>query len=226
MGKRIAVETLTLPEISAVFRQSLESSLPKAKGAIAHVMGEISRAKISEHKWIKTYEEWKGAKLSYYCQKFPNQDSPVVSIGMNYRTKKGLLLVTADTSNGGIPTNGMMASSRWDKWVRIVTAHFCERFAERIMKVAPPTFQIGCEGLMFSDMLGPVRITGTIADGIDEIEFQFKEGQCYGYRDSKSKICYFRTVYSNDMLKRDRLEFRKEWEEPLDQLYELFKWSS
>jgi hypothetical protein len=79
---------------------------------------------------------------------------------------------------------------------------------------------------MFSDMLGPVRITDTISEGIDRIEFQFKEGQCYGYRDSKSKICYFKTVYSNDMLKRDRLDFKIEWEEPLNQLYDLFKRSS
>ncbi len=78
---------------------------------------------------------------------------------------------------------------------------------------------------MFSDMLGPVRITNTISQGVDEIEFQFKEGQCFGYRDSKNKIGYFKTVYSNDMLKVDRLIFRG-GKESIDQLYELFKRNS
>lgn len=226
MTERIAVETLTLSEISDLFRQSLEIAFPKSKGSIENTMKKISKAKMSEYKWIKTYEEFKGAKLNFYCQKVPNVDSPSVSIGMTHRTNKGLVLITVDTSNGGIPSHGIIKSSGWDKWVRIYTAHFCERYAERIMKVDVPTFQIGSEGFMFSDMLGPVRITDTISEGVDEIEFQFKEGQCYGYRDSKSKICYFKTVYSNDMLKHDRLDFKKEWEEPLNQLYELFKRNS
>ncbi len=226
MTERIAVETLTLNEISELFRESLEIALPKSKGAIANTMKKIKRAKKSGYKWIKTYEEFKGAKLNFYCQKIPDVDSTIVSIGMTHRTTKGLILITVDTSNGGIPISGFNRNTGWDKWVKIYTAHFCERYAERIMKVENPTFQIGSEGFMFSDMLGPVRVTDTISEAVDEIEFQFKEGQCYGYRDSKSKICYFKTVYSNDMLKRDRLDFKKEWEEPLNQLYELFKWSS
>lgn len=117
-----------------------------------------------------------------------------------------------------------MDNPKWNKWVRIYTGHFCERYAERIMSRDAPTFLMGSKDVMFSDMLGPVRVTDTIADNIDEIEFQFKEGQAYGYRDSKSKITYFRTVYSNVMLKRDRLNFKKEWEQPLEELYELFKW--
>lgn len=60
---------------------------------------------------------------------------------------------------------------------------------------------------MYFDTLGPVRVTDKIAEGIDEIEFQFKEGQAYGYRDSKNKITYFKTVYSNDMLKGEALDF-------------------
>lgn len=226
MTEKIAVETLTLNEISNLFRQSLEIAFPKSKGSIANSMKKISKTKISEHKWIKTYEEFKGAKLNFYCQKVPNVDSPIVSIGMTHRTKDGLVLVTLDTSNGGISFSGISKNEGWDKWVKIYTAHFCERFAQRIMKIEAPTFQQGSEGLMFYDMLGPVRKMDTIADGVDEIEFQFKEGQCYGYRDSKCKICYFKTVYSNDMLTRDRLDFKKEWEEPLNKLYELFKWSS
>lgn len=222
MTGRIAVETLTLSEISDLFRQSFEISFPKSKGSIDNTMKKISRAKISEYKWIKTYEEFKGAKLNFYCQKVPNLDSPIVSVAMTHRTTKGLILIVLDTSNGGIPTNGI-AKKGWDKWVKIHTAHFCERYAERIMKVENPTFQIGSEGLMFADTLGPVRVTDNISEGIDEIEFQFKEGQAYGYRDDKSKITYFRTVYSNDMLKGDRLNFHHEWKVPLDQLYELFK---
>jgi hypothetical protein len=143
---------------------------------------------------------------------------------MTHRTTKGLVLVVVDTSNGGIPTSRFVRNSGWNKWVRIYTGHFCERYAERILKVDKPTFQIGSEGIMFSDMLGPVRVTDTIAEGLDEIEFQFKEGQAYGYRDNNSKITYFRTVFSNDMLKRDRLDFKNEWEQTLDELYELFKW--
>lgn len=223
MTERIAVETLTLSEISNLFIQSLEIAYPKSKGSIENTIKKISKAKRSEHKWIKTYEEFKGAKLNFYCQKVPNEDSPIVNIGMTHRTTKGLILITVDASNGGIPSNGIIKSAGWDKWVKIYTAHFCERYAERIMKVESPTFQLGSEGLMFSDMLGPVRITDTISERVEEIEFQFKEGQCYGYRDSRSKICYFKTVYSNDMLNRDRIYSKKEWEEPLDQLYELFK---
>ncbi|MBX2963727.1 MAG: hypothetical protein KF687_14545 [Cyclobacteriaceae bacterium] len=223
MAERIAVETLTLSEISDLFQQSLEIAFPKSKGAIENTMKKISKAKMSEYKWIKTYEEFKGAKLNFYCQKVPNLDSPIVSIGMTHRTTKGLILITMDTSNGGIPPTGIVKKKGWDKWVKIYTAHFCERYAERIMKVETPTFQIGSEGLMFADMLGPVRVTDNISEEIDEIEFQFKEGQAYGYRDSKSKIGYFRTVYSNDMLKGDRLKFKNEWEVPLNQLYELFK---
>lgn len=154
-----------------------------------------------------------------------NLTSPIVSIGITHRTTKGLILVTVDTSNGGFPVHVNYGNTSWQKWVRIYTGHFCERYAEGIMKAESPTFQIGSEGIMFSDMLGPVRVTDTIAEGIEEIEFQFKEGQAYGYRDSRRKIVYFKTVYSNDMLKGDRIDFRDDWKEALNQLHELFKWS-
>lgn len=223
MTKRIAVETLSLSEISDLFQKSIEIALPKSKGAIANKLKRLNKFGISSSRWIKTYEEFKGAKLNFYCEKTPSQSQPIVSIGMSYRTSKGLILIAIDTSNGGIPASDFMRKSGWNKWVRIYTGHFCERYAERIIKVDTPTFQTGSEGIMFSHMLGPVRVTDTIDDGLDEIEFQFKEGQAYGYRDSRSKIVYFRTVYSNDMLKRDRLDFKNEWEQPLDELYELFK---
>lgn len=224
MTERIAVETLTLSEISDLFQKSIEIAYPKSRGAIANKLKKIKRAKITKLKWIKTYEEFKGARLNFYCEKIATQENPIVSIGMTHRTPKGLILVTVDTSNGGIAPNGFIRDIGWGKWIRVYTGHFCERYAERIMKVEAPTFQAGSEGIMFSDMLGPVRVTGTIVDGIDEIEFQFKEGQAYGYRDNKNKITYFKTVYSNDMLKRDRLDFKNEWEQPLDELYKLFSW--
>jgi hypothetical protein len=225
MTQRIAVETLTLSEVSDLFQKSIEIAFPKFKGAIEHKMKKIKKAKISNYKWVKTYEEFKGAKLNFYCQILTDLPSPIVSIGMTHRTTKGLILVAVDTSNGGIPVNLSCGSTGWQKWVRIYTGHFCERYAERIMKAETPTFQIGSEGIMFSDLLGPVRITDTIAEGIDEIEFQFKEGQAYGYRDSRSKIVYFKTVYSNEMLKGDRIDFREDWKEALNQLHELFKWN-
>ena len=221
MTNRIAVETLTLSEASDLFRKSFEIARPKSKGAIDNVLKKLKKAKITRHKWIKTYEEFKGAKLNFYCEKIHSQEDAIVSIGMTHRTPKGLILITYDASNGGVSGNNIY----WNKWVRIYTSHFCERFAERIMNVDAPTFKVGSEGIMFyTNMLGPVRFTDTIADGVNEIEFQFKEGQAYGYRDIKNKITYFRTVYSNDMLKHDRLDFKNEWKQPLDELYELFKW--
>ncbi len=224
MAERIAVETLTLSEVSDLFQKSIEIALPKFNGAIEHKGKKIKKFKISNHKWVKTYEEFKGAKLNFYCQFLSNLNSPIVSIGMTHRTTKGLVLITVDTSNGGIPVNYFYGNTGWQKWVRIYTGHFCERYAERIMNAESPTFQLGSEGIMFSDIQGPVRITDTIATGMDEIEFQFKEGQAYGYRDSNSKIVYFKTVYSNDMLKGDRIDFRNQWKETIDQLQELFKW--
>jgi len=224
MTKRVAVETLTLKEVSEIFQESLKIALPKSEGAIAHKLKRLKKLGKSSLRWIKTYEEFQGAKLNFYCEKIPGQSQPIVSVGMTHRTSKGLLLVTVDTSNGGIPPTGYAQNSGWNKWVRIYSGHFCERFAERILESETPTFQIGSEGIMFSDMLGPVRVTDTIAEGVDEIEFQFKEGQAYGYRDSNSKITYFRTTYKNDMLKRDRLDFKEEWEQPLEELYLLFKW--
>lgn len=221
MDERIAVETLTLPEVSDIFQKSIEIAFPKFRNEITIEEKKIKEKNITDHKWMKTYEEFKGAKLNFYCHFMPK---PVVSIGMIHRTSKGLILISVDTSNGGISVNGSDRNMGWQKWVKVYTGHCCERYAERIMKVVSPTFQVGSEGIMFADTLGPVRVTDTIADGIDEIEFQFKEGQMFGYRDSKNKITYFRTVYSNDMLKRDRLNFKNEWEQTLEELYELFKW--
>ncbi|MGC4234564.1 MAG: hypothetical protein QM594_16400 [Niabella sp.] len=224
MKERIAVETLTLGEISDIFQESIEIANPKFNRVLEKELKRQKKVKITKLKWIKSYEEFKGAKLNFYCEKIPAQENPIVAIGMTYRTTKGLMLVTVDTSNGGVPTSGFMRNTGWNKWVRIYTEHFCERFAERILNAEKATFQVGSEGIMFSDMLGPVRVTDTVTDNLEEIEFQFKEGQAYGYRDSKSKITFFRTVYSNDMLKRERLDFKNEWEQPLDELYELFKW--
>lgn len=81
----------------------------------------------------------------------------------------------------------------------------------------------GVDGIMYADSAGVMRITDTHADGVEEIEHQFNEGQAFGYRDSKSKIINYRTVYSNDMLRGDRKEFRDDWRESLEQLKEWFK---
>lgn len=222
MAERIAVETMTLNEVSDLFKQSLEKAFPRAKGAIADEIKKLVKAKVSNHKWVLTYEIFKGAKLNFYCQKIPTESSPIVSIGMTHRTIKGMILVIVDVSNGGMSEPGVR-SPYWDKWVNVYTAHYCERYAERIMKSDSPTFLTGSEGIMFADISGVSRVTDKISDGVHEIEFQFQDGQSYGYRDSKNKITYFKTVYSNDMLKHDRLDFREEWKETIDQLYELFK---
>ncbi len=92
------------------------------------------------------------------------------------------------------------------------------------MKDSEPTFANGSVGIMFSDTTGVARVAETVAQGVDEIVFQFNEGQAYGYRDSNSKIVYYRTVYSNDMLRADRLEFRGEWKQSIKELNDLFKW--
>lgn len=105
MIQRIAVETLTLSEVSDLFQKSLEIAMPKFKGAIEHMAKKVRKAKISNHKWVKTYEEFKGAKLNFYCQFLSDLANPIVSIGMTHRTTKGLILVAVDTSNGGIPVN-------------------------------------------------------------------------------------------------------------------------
>ena len=126
MTKRIAVETLSLSEISDLFQKSLEIAFPKSKGAIAYKLKRLNKLGISSAKWIKTYEEFKGTKLNFYCEKIPSQSQPIVNIGMTHRTSKGLILITVDTSNGGFSTSGFMGNSVWNKWVRIYTGHFCE----------------------------------------------------------------------------------------------------
>jgi hypothetical protein len=77
----------------------------------------------------------------------------------------GMTSVTPKTTNSG------------RKWVNIFTGHFCERYAERIMNCEKPTFQLGSEEIMFSDLLGPVRVTEKIADGLEEIEFQSRKAR-------------------------------------------------
>jgi len=225
MAKKIAVETLSLKEISELFKEAVEIALPKIDGAITHKLKELRKLKISKGKWIKTYEDFKGAKLNFYCQKVPELPKPIVSIGMIFRTSKGLILIVRDTSSGGNISDGIKKPTNWTDWIQIYTAHYCERYAERIMKAEVPTFQTGVEGIMFSDSYGPGKITSINTEGIEEIEYQFAEGQSYGYRDKKNKITYFRTVYSIDMLKRDRLDYYEDTKESINQLQDFFKWT-
>jgi hypothetical protein len=84
MGARIAVETLTLNEISGLFQKSIEIAFPKSKVAIADKLNKLNKAKIISTEWIETYEEFKGAKLNFFCEKIPTQESPIVSIGMTW----------------------------------------------------------------------------------------------------------------------------------------------
>jgi hypothetical protein len=70
MTERIAVETLTLSEISDLFRQSLEIAFPKSKGSIENTIKKISKAKRSEYKWIKTYEVFKEQNSVFTAKKY------------------------------------------------------------------------------------------------------------------------------------------------------------
>jgi hypothetical protein len=225
MSEIIAVETLTLSEVSNMFKRSLEKAYPMAKGAIASKMKKLIRAKISSFRWTQSYEIFKGAKINFYCERIPKQTQPIVSIGMTHRTTKGMILVALDTSNGGINASNT-PRPKWDNWVNIYTAHCCERYAERIIKLEQPSFLLGSNGIMFSDVAGVARVTKREKEGIEEVEYQFADGQFYGYRDPINKIVLFKNVYSNDMLKGARLIFNEEWKETVEQLNELFRWKA
>jgi hypothetical protein len=220
MSERIAVETMTLIEVSELFKRSLEIARPRARVAIAAKVRRLNKEKVSSHKWTKTYEIVKHAKINFYCEKTAGLIQPIVSIGMIHRTINGLILMAVDRSNGGFVNEMNYA---WKHWVIVYTAHYCERFAERIMKIELPTFTIGANAIMFSDLAGIARVTDKISDDLEEIAFQFKDGQAFGYRDNKSKIIYWKTVYSNEMLHGDRLKFKDDWEESINQLNEIFK---
>lgn len=224
MAKKNALENLSLSEVSDLFQQSLAIEFPKFNKALVRKYKQLKKLGVINLKWIKTYEAFKGTQLNFYCEKTSQHPFPIINIGMTHRTEHGLILITIDTTNGGFPASSFTRDSGWEHWVRIYTGDFCKRFAKRILRVKPASFAVGANEIMFKDRGGPVRVIDTIAEGIDEIEFQFKEGRAYGYRDSESKITYFRTVYSKEMLKGDRPDFRNEWEQPLEELTALFKW--
>lgn len=192
----------------------------KARGVIDDKMKKLKRAKVSNHKWKLTYELFKGAKLTFYCQKSAKEEHPIISIGMTHRTVNGMILMLMDVANGGNPY-GFFLKPTWEKWVQVLPYHYCIRYAERIMNV-DPTFENGVDGIMYADNAGVASVTDRMAEHVDEIEFQFKDGQSYGWRDNSKKITYFKTVYSNDMLKGDRKEFQDQWKETLDQVSKLF----
>lgn len=218
--KPIAVETLTLVEICEMYRKSLEIAYPKSRGAIQRELKRLSRMGRSSHKWIKTYEEYVGAKISFYLEKTPHYKQPKEKIGMTHRTKKGLILVTEANTGGSLCYEVFNDPCRWEPETMVYSGHFCERYAERILKIKNPTFQIGCEAIMFGDLLGVVRTADTLMDGIAQIAVQFPNGQAYGYQDTINKITYLRTIYSHDMLKKERLEFKNEMEPTLIELFE------
>jgi hypothetical protein len=47
MTKKVAVETLTLKEISDIFQESLEIALPKSKGAIAYKLKRLKNQELA-----------------------------------------------------------------------------------------------------------------------------------------------------------------------------------
>jgi hypothetical protein len=222
MLKKIAVETLTLKEIAALFDRSLEKAIPSAMRGVEIRIKKLARNKIKSHKWIQTYEIFKGAILHFYCEKLDLKTDPVINVGMTHRTSKGMILVVIDISNGGLP-NIYVEETMWKGWVIIYTGHYCERYAERIARSNNPTFKAGCDAIMFDDNGGVMRVKDSEYEGIEDIEYQFKDGQAYGFRDNKNKLTLFRTVYSNDMLTSDRLDFMEESKESIAQLYDLVK---
>lgn len=222
MSEQLALPSLTLPEVSILFWRSFDSAYPKASRAIEEKMRKLSKAKVSTHKWVHTYEIITNAPITFYCQKVAGEKQPLVSIGMIHRAENGLLLFILDTSSGGIPTIHSPLVTKPERWLKIFTAHACKRYAQRITGMTDPDFLSGVEAIMYSDMLGPVRITDYLSAGIEEIEFQFREGQTFGWRDSINHLTYFRTFYSQDMLKGDRKAFQEEWKDDLANIYKLF----
>lgn len=218
--KPIAVETLTLVEICEIFRKSLEIAYPKSRGAIQRELKRLSRMGRSRHKWIKTYEEYVGAKISFYFEKLPHYKQPKEKIGMTHRTKKGLILVTEISTGESFCYEAFNNPHQWKPETMVYSGHFCERYAERILKIEKPTFQIGCEAIMFNDLLGAVRVVNTLPNGIEHIAIQYPKGQAYGFYDPINKITYLRTIYSDDMLKKERLEFKDEMEPTIIELFE------
>ena len=63
MVQKIAVETLTLNEVSELFQKSIEISLPKSKGAIEHMVKKIRKAKkaegLEQHKKLQREKDQK-----------------------------------------------------------------------------------------------------------------------------------------------------------------------
>lgn len=224
MAKRIAVETLTLAEVCAMFTESFDIADAKFHNWLEFEKKKLKKRKVTHHKWVKSYEEFTGAKISFYCEYRADLPDVIVAVGMTHRTSKGLILLCFDPSNGGIPVKGKQQMRKWDQWIHVYTQHYCERYAERIMKVSPADFKSGADGIMYADSFGPVRFTDTLMEGVHEIEFKFQDGMAFGYRDTINKITYYKTVYSTDMLKRDRLQYHEDWKEPLSRIAELFKW--
>jgi len=54
MSQRIAVDTLTLNELSKMFQKAIEIGLPKSKGAIANQIKRLKKLGIGRYRWIKT----------------------------------------------------------------------------------------------------------------------------------------------------------------------------
>jgi hypothetical protein len=68
MAKRIAVETLTLGEVSEMFQESLSIAEPKFNNWLQFEKKKLRKLKITRRKWVKSYEEFIGAKINFYCE--------------------------------------------------------------------------------------------------------------------------------------------------------------
>lgn len=222
---KVAVETMSLSEASQLFREVVKEMFPKSKLLYEKKIKALKKAKVTRHKWVDSFEV-AGGKLRFYYEQIPKDVK--VNAGFVFRRKEGLVLITPDVNNGGVaPTalalsEAMRGPKKWE-WMMIYSGHFCIRYAERILKGPNPTFEAGSEALMLSDFGGAVKVVDKISDGVEEIEFLFKEGLCLGYRDRNNKIVYLKTVISHDMQKGDQVKYLEEFKETVDALYDLFK---
>ena len=83
MSKRIAVETLTLAEVSKMFQESLEIAKPKFNNWLQFEKKKLRKLKITRRKWVKSYEEFIGAKINFYCE-LEQTNRMIDNIGFRY----------------------------------------------------------------------------------------------------------------------------------------------
>src|SRR5690606_27125289 len=100
MKELVAVATMSLPEVSELFRTSMKELYPKTKLKIQRKLKALKKAGVTKHKWVERFE-YAGAKVNFYLEQAPKDDVFIQS-GMIHRRKEGLILITPDLSNGGL----------------------------------------------------------------------------------------------------------------------------